>query len=97
MKRPDGTWSLLLVNRDQNNAHPVHVALASESGKKESHFAGDVKVVSFGSEQYVWQDSGHADPDGPPVTSHVTANAQTNFTLPKASVTVISGKVTGSR
>jgi hypothetical protein len=97
VKRPDGTWSLLLVNRDQNNPHPVRVTIASESGGSESHFTGDVKVVSFGSEQYVWQDSGHADPDGPAVAAQVAANAQTVFSLPKASVTVISGKVTGSR
>jgi hypothetical protein len=97
VKRPDGTWSLLLVNRDQSNAHPVHVTLASASSKTESHFVGDVKMVTFGNEQYVWQDSGHADPDGPPVTTHITADARTAFTLPEASVTVISGKMNGGQ
>src|SRR5260370_8158994 len=26
LKRPDGEWSLLVVNRDQENAHPVRIA-----------------------------------------------------------------------
>ena len=39
-------------------------------------------------------DSGrHADPDGPPVTTTVNAKSGQAFTLPKASVTVIRGKV----
>jgi hypothetical protein len=97
VKRPDGTWSLLLVNRDQDNPHPVHVTLASERSKSESHFVGEVKMVTFGSAQYVWQDSGHADPDGPPAATQITADAKTVFTLPKASVTVISGKMSGGK
>jgi len=52
--------------------------------------------VTFGSEQYVWINDGpnsHPDPDNPPVATTVAANAQTTFTLPKASITVLRGKV----
>jgi hypothetical protein len=55
-------------------------------------------MVTFGSEQYVWhgQDaSAHADPNLPPVISSIDATAQAVFTLPKASVTVLCGKVEG--
>jgi hypothetical protein len=50
-------------------------------------------MVTFGSEQYVWKADGaksYADPDGPPVARVIQAN---QFTLPKASVTVIRGKI----
>ena len=88
--RPDGNWSILLVNRDETNPHRIRVEF--DKGKT---FAGPVSIVSFGSEQYRWIEAGpnsHADPDHPPVASSVNAGAQTVFVLPKASVTVIRGR-----
>jgi hypothetical protein len=44
----------------------------------------------------VWVNDGansHADPDHPPVGTTITADASTVYTLPKASVTVIRGKI----
>ena len=95
--RPDGNWSLMLVNRDQNNAHAVRIAFATPR-TRESSFSGPVTMTTFGSEQYVWKDEGsnsHADPDGPPVATTVMGGEQTTFTLPKASITVLRGKVAG--
>lgn len=93
--RPDGSWSLMLVNRDENNSHTVRVVLDDTKAKHNLGFEGPVTFVSFGSEQYVWINDGlnsHADPDGPPVARTITANSQTTFVLPKASVNVIRGK-----
>ncbi len=92
--RPDGNWSLMLVNRDETNPHPVRVVF-DDSGKKRS-FTGPVTMVTFGSEQYVWKANGpksYADPDGPPLARIVAGGASSGFTLPKASVTVLRGKV----
>lgn len=96
VRRPDGNWALLLINKDRDNAYPVRVAF--ESDGSSGHFSGPVRVVTFGSEQYVWHgkdNPAHADPDLPPVVSSVEASAQTVFTLPKASVTVLRGEVAG--
>jgi hypothetical protein len=96
--RPDGNWSLMLVNRDENNPHTVRVVF--EDSKSEQHvvFSGPVTFVTFGSEQYVWINDGpnsHADPDRPPVATIVAASPQATFTLPKASINVLRGKVNG--
>jgi len=91
VKRPDGNWSIMLVNRDETNAHEVRVTFGGKA-----FFAGPVTLATFGSEQYVWINDGlnsHADPDGPPVSKSITADAQTVYTLPKASITVLRGKV----
>ena len=96
VRRPDGQWALLLINKDRDNPHSLRVAF--ESHGVAGHFSGAVRVVTFGSEQYVWHGadaSAHADPDLPPVVSSVDASAQTVFTLPKASVTVLRGEVAG--
>ncbi|MGA7751767.1 MAG: discoidin domain-containing protein [Candidatus Sulfotelmatobacter sp.] len=53
VKRPDGQWSLMLVNRDQQTAHKVRVSFRGVSGREES-FAGQVEIATFGSQQYHW-------------------------------------------
>ena len=100
--RPDGQWSLMVVNKDQENAHEVNITFdgvkpgargASGSG---AGFAGPVDVITFGAAQYQWHaapNGGHADPDGPSAHSTVNANATTKFTLPAASITVLRGKL----
>jgi hypothetical protein len=97
VQRPDGLWSLMLVNRDEARPHAVQVVFDNGSGSRGA-FAGPVQRVSFGSEQYVWKNDGeksHADPDGPPVGSTVEGGAQATYTLPKASITVLRGRVGG--
>ncbi len=56
LKRPDGDWSLLVVNRDQENAHRVRIAFRAFPGKPDSvsGFAGPVEMATFGSAQYKW-------------------------------------------
>ena len=93
--RPDGNWSLMLVNRDSTSPHTVHVMFEDSQGKRRSSFSGPVTSVSFGSEQYVWIDDGpnsHPDPDHPPVATLLPGPPST-FTLPKASITVLRGRV----
>ena len=97
LRRPDGNWSLMLVNRDEASSHSVR-AVFDNGTKKGTSFSGPVTRVTFGSEQYVWHDQGpnsYADPDGPPESSTVIANGDTVFTLPKASITVLRGKIPG--
>jgi F5/8 type C domain len=92
--RPDGNWSLMLVNRDENNPHTIRVVF--NGGHSDASFDGEVRLATFGSEQYVWINDGpnsHADPDGPVVARTLRANSQTTFELPKASITVLRGKV----
>jgi hypothetical protein len=96
LHRPDGNWSILLVNRDEDHPHTVNVRF--ENGKRAAAFAGPVTLTTFGSEQYVWKNDGansHADPDHPPAGTLLPGGAQAAYTLPKASITVLRGKVEG--
>jgi hypothetical protein len=96
LHRPDGNWSLMLVNRDQSQPHSVRVIFDDPLHKARRAFTGPVRWVTFGSEQYVWHDEGpnsHADPDGPVIGKTIPASPQTVFTLPKASITVLRGQI----
>jgi hypothetical protein len=94
--RPDGQWSLLLINKDHDNAHSVRITFSDADAKVERVYAGQVTMVTFGKNQYQWHPNrkqGFAEPDGPAVTSTMQATANAIYTLPSASVTVVRGKI----
>ena len=114
LERPDGQWSLLIVNRDQSNAHQVRIRFRDDAARRESFFEGEVMVSTFGSAQYHWhpartvfmahaernydtpvqtEKDGHADPDGPPASSKISAEKNTLYDLPAASVSVLRGRI----
>lgn len=96
LQRPDGQWSLLLINKDHDNPHQVRIAFHDADANQDQSFAGAVAMITFGKAQYQWhadRKKGHADPDDPPQTSTISATGTTAYTLPAASVTVLRGKL----
>jgi len=98
--RPDGRWSMLLVNKDQENPHPVRISFHNSDNNTDSFFTGSVNVITFGRAQYQWHPAdtgGFPDPDGPAKRETVTATKATTFSLPEASITVIEGAILPAR
>jgi hypothetical protein len=114
VKRPEGQWSVLLVNRDQKNAYRVKIAFDAGAGEHSSSFDGPIELSTFGRDQYQWhpghtrpaghaehpmeptvvmETAGTADPDGPILHIQQTADANTSYELPAASVVVIRGNI----
>jgi len=96
IKRPDGNWSVMLVNRDRDHDHAVKLKFANEEAGQNGFFSGSVDQVTLGESQYQWHPGGsmgHADPDGPPLRSTLNGSADTLYQLPKASVTVLRGNI----
>jgi hypothetical protein len=96
VERPDGRWSLMLVNRDQYNDHAVKVVFKDAADGRDSHFSGAIDRITFGSNEYQWHpegERGHADPDGPPAKSTVTGSPDAVYSLPMASITVLRGSL----
>jgi hypothetical protein len=98
--RPDQQWSLMLVNKDQENSHKVRIVFHDAKQNTDASFAGPVDMISFGSTQYQWHpnvNGGTADPDGPPSRSTVSVSPGSEFELPKASVTVLRGSLSAAK
>jgi hypothetical protein len=98
--RPDRQWSLLIINKDQENAHTVSISFDDEEKKTAASFTGPVSLITFGKAQYAWhpnRNGGTADPDGPAMKSTVNAGPSTNFSLPAASVTVLRGVISAPK
>jgi hypothetical protein len=99
LHRPDGQWSVMLVNRDHDHAHDVRLAFRDDDSKAETSFAGTVTRITFGRDQYQWHPDrkrGHADPDGPAMTSKLEAGQSMKYQLPAASITVLRGNLGAS-
>jgi len=92
--RPDGLWSLMIINKDQSNPHQIKIGFDA-GGASQKTLSGPITTTTFGSEQYMWKFEGansHPDPNRPPVRGTLPAGTET-MTLPKASVTVLRGKL----
>ena len=97
--RPDGTWSLMVINKDQENAQTVQITFADDSRHITEEFSGSVSVKTFGSAQYAWHpllNGGTAEPDGPIAISSLNAGPGSSFMLPAASITVFRGNIKAS-
>lgn len=76
VKRPDGAFAVMAVNRDQQNDHKVRISFG-EGGDKSRAFSGAVDIAIFGSAQYEWhppqsRSMAHAEESGKPTI--VTTN-----------------------
>jgi hypothetical protein len=97
VKRPDGTWAVMAVNRDQWNAHRVRIAFEG-SGSRENNFAGPVEFSTFGSTQYHWHPPqtrfmSHAEESGKPTVA-ITAKGWADPDGPTAQSKLNAGKDT---
>jgi hypothetical protein len=61
VERPDGKWSVMLVNKDKDNEHTVKVTFADPVAGRNRSFSGTVDRVVFGAAEYQW----HPDPVPP--------------------------------
>jgi hypothetical protein len=98
VKRHDGSWSVMLINKD-DKPHDVSVRFVdygSGASGPSAGFAGNVTFATFGSAQYVWHQSGAASapsPDGPPAISTIDDADGQSFTIPADSITVLRGSI----
>ena len=64
VERPDGQWSVMLVNKDKERAHAVVIRFAGAEGEADRYFKGPVDRITFGANEYQWRPNGaggHAD------------------------------------
>jgi len=96
VRRPDGEWSLLMVNKDPLNAHSVSVDFHDAVPASDHYFYGSVTDISFAAAQYRWHPNGpngYPSPEGPALTKTETGGAGVLYTLPASSIKVLRGAV----
>ncbi len=94
VRRPDKQWALLAINKDPDRAARLVVQFRLPGTQREDSFVGDVDVIQFSREQYVWHDNGpngYPSPTLPP--AHFTQKASSFYDLPPYSLTVLRGRL----
>jgi hypothetical protein len=91
VQRPDGQWSVMIVNRDQFNSHRVRIDF-DRGNDQVSVFAGQVSSSTFGSGQYLWHPArtrfiAHAEkPAGHPVVPYTAGLADPDGPILRATI-----------
>ena len=94
VERPDGDWSLMIINKDQEIAHSVKISFEDSTQYGSGFFVGELAVRTFGKAQYQWHPATlTADPDGPIASTTINANVGTQYELAPSSITVLRGKI----
>jgi hypothetical protein len=94
VRRPDKQWSLLAINKHPKRPAQLAVQFDFPDARRQGSFAGDMDVIQFSREQYLWHDDG---PNGHPIRSlppaHWTRAASSFYDLPPYSLTVLRGRL----
>jgi hypothetical protein len=74
VQRPDGEWSVMLINKDQHASHSLSLAFQNQRTGSETYLVGPVHGAVFGSAQYHWKTAHHDFNAHPPLTGDTPAN-----------------------
>lgn len=91
LRRPDGLWSIMLINKDPKESHQVQIILQNKSG---TNIWSPVEMVQFSGAQYqLASDRERPVPlkSDPPARFRMERTAP--LTLPNWSITVVRGKL----
>ena len=96
--RPDGLWSLMLINRDPSRVFQVSVIFRNTSSGSVGGFHGPLDLYQFSSQQYLLGgslDNPYPVRSGEPAHTVLQSldSAPTLITLPPTSITVVRGQL----
>jgi len=96
VRRPDGRWAVLLLNKDPKRAYSVTVRFVrTEAHGPASSFSGAADLYQYSAAQYVWHSNGAKGTPAPNLPPAHTAYVGGPVLLPPFSLSVLRGSVTG--
>jgi hypothetical protein len=96
LRRPDGKWALLVVNKDPHASHTLAITFSDRRAKTAATFSGPVDAYVFSSANYVWHPhgaQGYARPNQLPTHRTLMGGPRFTFTFPPYSLVVLRGRV----
>ncbi|HXT61876.1 MAG TPA: discoidin domain-containing protein [Pyrinomonadaceae bacterium] len=102
VRRPDGLWSVLLINKDPNRAFQVRVGFRDLQSKASSNLAGVIDIFQYSGKQYALDgslDNPHPKRAEPPehTTMKTSGITPATISLPSYSLTIIRGRMSSRR
>jgi hypothetical protein len=92
--RPDGLWSVMIINKDPKNVRKVRIKFGEETTGSNSELKGPIDVYQYSRKQYELT----ADKEDPyPIRNqppaHVQEESSKSFELPPYSLTVVRASI----
>ncbi|HJQ34335.1 MAG TPA: discoidin domain-containing protein [Pyrinomonadaceae bacterium] len=100
LRRPDGRWSLMIINKDPRGAWDVDVRISDTQSGDASSLGPTADLYQYSQEQYVWKadrDKGRPTRDLPPTHTLLHSGAGQSLRLPPYSISVVRGSVATRR
>jgi hypothetical protein len=92
LRRPDGLWALMLINKDPYYAWKVRVEFRNAANRSVSPMRGPIDLYQFSPTQYEWDaNAGVPTRSEPPAHSVIQGSEAAEITLPAYSLSVVRG------
>ncbi len=95
LQRPDGLWSLLMINKDAKRDWTVTVRFAGTAGNAEKFLRGPADLYQFSAAQYAWKSAGEQGRplrSDPPLHTRLSDSGAVTLRLPAWSLSVVRGR-----
>ena len=89
LRRPDQLWSILMINKDPVNSHPIRLEFQDKTAGKTTFAEGDIEFFQYSRDQYQWKPDGeHGRPirNDPPMHKKIPSD---QLELPPYSLSVV--------
>jgi hypothetical protein len=95
LERPDGQWSVLMLNKDPTHAHSISIRFESAAGGHDRTFTGAADLYQFSSREYLWHVDGERSRPlrSEPPERLECSNGAGEIILPPYSMTVVRGRL----
>ncbi|MBV8669744.1 MAG: hypothetical protein JOZ28_11075, partial [Candidatus Eremiobacteraeota bacterium] len=93
-KRPDGSWSVMIVNKDAES-HDVDIDFGFE-GPARKEYKAPLTRTTFGVAQYRWRGTSATEipaPNDGPLQVSIAGNENDAFVVPAYSITIFRGLI----
>ena len=91
LRRPEGSWSVLLINKDPQHDWPVRVQIRDTVSGSIASMRGPVDLVQFSPAEYEWSAKAGMPIKSEPPARSVVDDAIKEIVLPAYSLTVVRG------
>ncbi len=89
LRRPDQLWSILIINKDPINSHPINLEFHDKTTREMTITKGDIELFQYSRDQYQWKSNGeHGRPIKSDPLVHKTISLD-QVALPPYSLSVI--------
>ncbi len=96
LRRPNGEWALMLINKDPQEVWSVQIAFENEQTARRGAFKDSAELFQYSRQQYLWKEDGERGyplRSLPPTRLTLPDAGKQSIALPPYSLSIIQGRM----